>query len=274
MVNINSEVMNICTRDELVYLKFKALQSFDFINHAVSTRHGGVSDMEGLETLNLGSHTADSMDNVRENYRRFCQATGFDAERVVLGNQTHSLNIRYATEADVGKGVFCDRDYTDVDALVTDIRNLPLVIHTADCVPVSFIDTRLRVIGNAHCGWRGTFGMLSSLVIDEMSNRFGTRSEDLVCTIGPCICKDCYEVSEDLFMQFKDKFGDDDALEFNGSYYIDLALLNKHILMQRGVREDKIFVSDLCTCCNSKDLFSHRGQGPKRGILASVIKIV
>ncbi len=274
MVGINTEVMNICTKDDLVYLKFKALDKFDFVNHAVSTRHGGISDMEGLESLNLGTYTADSMDNVRENYRRFCKAAGFDEKRAVLGNQTHSTNIRYATEADCGKGIFKDRDYTDIDALITDVKNLPLVIHTADCVPVGFIDIKNHVIGNAHCGWRGTFGMLSALVIDAMAERFGTDPRDLICTVGPCICSDCYEVSKDLYDKFREKFGDDAALKFNGSYYIDLALLNKHILIKNGVCEDNIIVSDLCTCCNSRELYSHRGQGPKRGIFASVLTIV
>ncbi len=274
MININSEVMNICTKGDLVYLKFKALSGMDFVNHAVSTRRGGVSSIDGLETLNLGTYTADSMDNVRENYRLFCSAASFDAERVVLGNQTHSLNVRYATEADCGKGVFKDRDYTDVDALITDVKRLPLVIHTADCVPVAFIDKRLRVIGNAHCGWRGTYGELARLTIEAMADKFGTRAEDLICTIGPSICAKCYEVSKDLYEQFKEKFGDDDFLISNSSYYIDLALLNKHVLMKAGVDGDNIIMSDLCTCCNSDELFSHRGQGAKRGILASVLQIV
>ena len=57
------------------------------------------------------------------------------------------------------------------------------------------------------------------------------------------------------------------------SYYIDLAIINKHILIKCGVKEDNIIVSDVCTSCNTDILFSHRGQGPKRGIFASVLEI-
>lgn len=267
--------MDIVSKGDITVLKFKALSSMPHIRHAVSTRGGGVSSKSGLESLNLGTHTADSIDNVRENYRRFCDAAGFDVQRLVLGNQTHSLNVRYATDVDCGKGVFKERDYTDVDALVTDCKNLPLVIHTADCVPVCYADKKGRAVAGAHCGWRGTFGELAAITLDELKNRFGIMAHDVVCTIGPCICSGCYEVSEDLFCRFVQKFGKSDSLVIkDGHFYIDLAHINRQILIACGVSADNIIVSDLCTCCNTDHLFSHRGQGPERGILASVIELI
>ena len=266
--------MYLVQKGQIKLLKFKALDNLEYINHTVSTRCGGVSSKDGLESLNLGTYTADSIENVRENYRLFCSFAGYDEKRLVLGNQTHSLNVRYATSADSGKGIFLERDYTDVDALITDEKNLPLVIHTADCVPVSFIDTKLKVIGAAHCGWRGTIGELSRKTIEAMINKFGTNPEDIVSTVGPCICQMCYEVSEDLYNDFLNKFGKNEALiKKDLSYYIDLAMINKQILIKCGVKEDNIIVSDLCTCCNTDILYSHRGQGPKRGIFASVLEI-
>ena len=267
--------MDVIQKGELTILRFKALNKYSFINHAVSTRHGGVSGLKGLESLNLGTHTADDPENVKENYRRFCTASGFDVHRIVLGKQTHSTNVRYATESDMGKGVFCERDYTDVDALVTDVRRLPLVIHTADCVPVAFADVHGRAVGNAHCGWRGTYGKLAANTLAEMQNRFGVMPEDVICTVGPCICKSCYEVSEDLFLRFKECFPQSEATEScESGFYIDLGALNREILISCGVKAENIYVSDLCTCCNTDYLYSHRGQGPERGILASVIELV
>ena len=266
--------MHLIKAGQLKLLKFKYLDKFDFINHTISTRCGGVSSKDGLESLNLGTHTSDTPENVRENYRLFCEAAGYNVKRLVLGNQTHSLNVRYATETDCGKGIFSERDYTDVDALITDIKNLPLVIHTADCVPVSLIDTKLKTIGIAHCGWRGTFGELSKLTLDAMNNKFGTNPADVVCAVGPCICQMCYEVSEELYNEFENKFGKSDALILkNSSFYVDLALINKQILIDNGVKDDNIILSDICTCCNTNLLYSHRGQGPKRGIFASVLEL-
>lgn len=275
VIVIKSDVMNIIPSGELVLLRFKKTEKIGFVNHTVSTRLGGVSEVKGLESLNLGSQTADSRDNIIENYRRFCNAADYDINSLVLGKQTHSTNVRYVTYEDAGKGVLKERDYTDVDALITDLKGLTLVIHTADCVPVAFIDTKRNAVGNAHCGWRGTFGLLSQKTIESMHERFGTEPEDLVCTIGPCICQNCYEVSEDLFAQFLDKFSPGKALLIrDGRYFIDLARINRQILLNCGVREENIVISDICTCCNTDYMFSHRGQGPERGILASCLSII
>jgi len=275
VISISSKVMRSFSKNGVKVLKFTALDAFSHINHAVSTRDGGVSTQKELSSMNLGTHTSDSIDNVRENYKRFCDASGFDAQRIVLGNQTHSANIRYATEDDMGKGVFRDRDYTDVDALVTDIRNLPLVIHTADCVPVSFVDMKGRAIGNAHCGWKGTYHSLASLTAKELYDRFGVPAKDLFCTIGPCICADCYEVSKELYDDFVLKFGKRETLVCkNDRYYIDLPGLNKELLIEYGVKKDNIVLSDICTCENTDLLYSHRGQGPERGIFASFLELI
>ena len=267
--------MTLVFSDKVGILKFKALDSIGYVNHAVSTRFGGVSVKDGLDTMNMGTFTSDEFDNVRSNYKIFCKAAGFDEKRVVLGYQTHSLNVRYVTECDCGKGVFVDRDYKDVDALITDCRNVPLVIHTADCVPVSLIDTKNRVIGCAHCGWRGTFGRLAEITLKAMQEKFSTRPENVISLIGPCICQNCYEVSEDLFRDFEQKFGSNLYLKQSGnSYYIDLAGINKSVLNDAGVNENNIYVSDICTCCNTDLLYSHRGQGPKRGIFSTFLEIV
>jgi YfiH family protein len=272
--SIKSKTMNIIEKGRVKFLKFKALDDISIVNHTVSTRYGGVSTLDGLETMNLGTYTTDTIENIRENYAIFCDAAGYDVKRIVLGNQTHSLNVRYATESDCGKGVFSERDYQDVDALITDVKSLPLVIHTADCVPVSFVDTVKKAIGVAHCGWRGTFGELSKITLDAMKDKFGTNPKDVISTIGPCICRECYEVSKDLYDEFLVKFGKSEALiERYSSYYIDLSLINKKILIDCGVNENNIFVSDVCTCCNTDLLYSHRGQGPKRGIFATVIEL-
>ncbi len=264
--------MNIYTKEGVTYLKYKILDGIDFVNHAVSTRHGGVSEGEALGTLNLGYNTKDTKENVTENYKRFCSAADFDSRNLVFGFQTHSTNVRYVTEDDRGKGIYREKDYTDVDALITDKENVALVIHTADCVPITFTDTENKAIGNAHCGWRGTYGNLAEITLKEMAKRFGTNPKNVVCTIGPAICRECYEVSEELYNQFMIRFGFKDAIiKENGKYYLDLMLINKHILENAGVT--KIAVSDLCTMCNKEDLYSHRGLGPERGLISSVIEI-
>ena len=89
------------------------------VRHGFSTRIGGVSPAP-WDSLNLGVGRGDDMDRVRENYRRFCAALGVDEHRAVLSKQVHEDNVRHVTAEDCGKGLFRDRDYTSVDAMVTD----------------------------------------------------------------------------------------------------------------------------------------------------------
>ena len=262
------------TKNGVPYMTFKILDNIDFVSSAVSTRHGGVSSDKSFSSLNLGLSTEDSLENVVKNYHIFCSATNFDINRLVLAKQTHSSNVMVAENCHAGKGVLKERDYDNVDALITNEKNLPLVIHTADCVPVTFADIKNKAIGNAHCGWRGTYSELAKKTLLAMKKEFGTDAKDVVITIGPCICKDCYEVSENLYLDFKKKFGyEDSIIKENNKFYIDLGGINKKILIDAGVKAENISVCDLCTCCNKDDLFSHRGQAGRRGLQAVVISI-
>ena len=264
--------MRLAVKNGVAYLKYKIYDDIPYINHAVSTRHGGVSKGEALAGMNLGYNTKDTAENVTRNYQLFCDATGFDSQNLVFGFQTHSANVRYVTEDDRGKGIYREKDYSDVDALVTDRKNVALVIHTADCVPITYVDTKNKAIGNAHCGWRGTFDNLASETLEAMGRLFGTKAEDVICTIGPAICPKCYEVSKDLYLEFKNKFGFvEEIVRQNERYYLDLMNINRKILEFAGVKN--IAVSDLCTMCHCDNLYSHRGLGKERGLISSVIEI-
>ena len=266
--------MTLHNMDTVPYLTFDFLDSAKGFFLAVSTRHGGVSTHAECASLNLGTSTGDDWNNVVQNYRLLCQSAGLDISRLVLAKQTHSTNVRLVTEADAGKGVLKERDYTDTDGLITKEKNLPLVIHTADCVPVAFIDPVHKAIGNSHCGWRGTFGALAAKTLHAMEDSFGTRAEDVLIAIGPCICEECYEVSKELYDQFYEKFGYGDYITTkDGRYYLNLPMINRQILIDSGVKEENITVSDICTWCNKEDMFSHRGLGVKRGIIGTFLQI-
>jgi YfiH family protein len=271
---LKSDVMNIHQKEDVIYLSFKIFDDIDFINTAVSTRYGGVSKGETFSSMNLGTSTKDNWDDVVKNYNIFCDAAGFDVKRLVLAKQTHTANVLKVDESYAGCGVLRERFYTDIDALITNQKNLPLVIHTADCVPVVFADIKNKAIGNAHCGWRGTYGCLAKETLKAMHENYGTKPEDVIVTIGPCICVDCYEVSKELYEDFLKKFGYSDyILNKDEKYYLNLPMINRQILIDMGVPSNNIAVSDICTCCECKHLYSHRGLGPERGIFANIISI-
>ena len=237
--------------------------------HLFTTREGGVSTGP-YRSMNLGFRRGDDEANVTENFRRIATVCGIPTDRFVLSQQTHTVNVRQVTAEDAGKGIVRERDYTDVDALITDEKELALVIYVADCVPVLFADPVHHAVGAAHSGWRGTAGQIVWKTLAKMHAAYGTRPEDVYTVIGPCICGDCYEVGPEV----AEAFGFDANILRKGRddrYQLDLAEANRRILLDAGCSEEKMTVTDICTRCNKEFLFSHRGQGPVRGNLAGII---
>lgn len=270
---LKSSNMKIVEKNGVVFLRFKGAEKFDFINFAVSTRIGGVSEGEKLKSMNLGLSTGDRKENIVKNYEIFSEAAGFTVENFVVTKQTHSSDIRKVSECDRGKGVYKERDYDSADALICNLKHTPIAVHSADCVPVVLIDEENKAVGACHCGHRGTFLDLAVLTLERMEEEFNTKAENVTAFIGPAICRNCYEVSFDLYEKFIEKFGNiREISEESGKFYLDLCGINAHRLKDAGVRET--VVSDICTCCNKEYMYSHRGQGAGRGIFAAAVEII
>lgn len=146
-------------KDKVHYLEFEALKKQSWLTHAFSTRLGGVSS-GCFASMNLGFGRGEEDKIVAENYKRLGDAVGFDWKKVVLSHQTHTTNVRLVTEKDAGKGTVRERDYTDVDGLITNEPGLPLVTFYADCVPLYFADPKIRQLDYTFrmARYRGTHG--------------------------------------------------------------------------------------------------------------------
>ncbi len=262
------------TEGVLIY-EFPALARLSCVRHGMSTRLGGVSD--GIfESMNLSFTRGDTKENVAENYRRFCAAVGVPVERCVMTRQTHSVNVRCVTSEDAGCGVMRERTYDEVDALVTNEPELPLVILTADCVPLFFADPKRRVVAAAHSGWRGTANAIGAEVVRVMKESYGCDPEDILCGVGPSIGPCCFEVDLPVYEAFAEKpFFDPCCVvdDKNGKYHVDLWEINRRILLSAGIPAENITVGDLCTRCYPDLLWSHRATGGERGSLAGVIAL-
>ena len=141
-------------KNGVLYFTFSNLDQVpDIFVHAFSSRLGGVSTGD-LATMNFSVNRGDTKENVKENYRRFAAAAGFRAENLVCSDQTHTNYVRVVTESDRGKGFDREKDYHDVDGLVTNVPGLVLVTYYADCVPLFFADPVHQAVGLSHSGWR------------------------------------------------------------------------------------------------------------------------
>lgn len=274
-----NDIQHMCVKEKnkVVWLDYPLFEDFPDIVHAFSTRLGGVS--EGIySSMNLSFTRGDKDASVYENYKRFASAVGFDVADIVTSDQTHTTNVRVVTSDDRGNGITKPRPYTDVDGMITNEPGLVLATFYADCVPLYFVDPVHRAIGLSHSGWRGTAGRIGEATINKMHDEFGSEVSDLYTAIGPSICQDCYEVSEDVIEEFEKAFSKKywDKLFYkknNDKYQLNLWEANRIIMMEAGVNEQHIAMPGICTCCNSDFLFSHRASHGKRGNLGAFLGI-
>ena len=272
----NDERLPVLSDGQFPVLTFPALDACGCVKHGFTTREGGVST--GIfRSLNFSSNRGDEPAAVRENFRRVAAYFGVTEDAFVFTDQTHTANVRRVTRADAGKGLTRPQDYTDVDGLITNEPGLVLTAFVADCVPVAIVDPVRRAIGLVHSGWRGTAGRISRVAVSQMQEAYGTDPSDLVCAVGPSICRDCYEVSADVADVFAAEFaahtGEILTAKGGGKYQLDLHRTNRIILEEAGVRPENISVTGLCTCCNPDLLFSHRATGGKRGNLGAFLML-
>ena len=265
-------------RGGVPYLSFKALEDTGMVINGFSTRLGGASKGR-FATMNFSYSRKDDPADVLENFTRMADALGVERDRMVVSYQTHTTNVRRVTREDEGKGVIRERDYRNVDGLITDVPGITLVTFYADCVPLYLVDPVHHAIGLSHSGWRGTVRRMGQVTMDAMKEAFGTRPEDVTACIGPSICRACFEVGDEVAEAFADAFDPKyrDALyranAKPGKYQLDLWKANEIIFQEAGVPKEQIHTTNICTMCNSDYLFSHRRVGEERGNLAAFLSI-
>lgn len=266
----------ISEKNGVTYITFPIFEKYNVV-HGFSTRKGGVS--EGcFSSMNLSFSRGDDRDCVMKNHEIFAETIGYDVKSVVTTDQKHGNHIRIVTKADCGKGIFSERDYENIDGLVTNEQGVTLSTYYADCIPTFYYDPVKNVVGTSHSGWRGTVARIGKETVEAMVREYGSKPEDILAVVGPGICRDCYEVSEDVALQFIDEFGVDNKARFmdekpNAKYMLDLKEACKLTLLEAGILPEHLEVVKLCTCCNPDLLYSHRKMGDKRGNLAGFIAL-
>jgi hypothetical protein len=276
-------------RNELEVLKVEGWKQYDWLLHGFSTRDGGISQVYGGSTLNLGWTKEDDTTSVAENRRRFLGAVcGGRAGSVLVGvKQVHSNIARVVKKGD---GALEGRLQTEEgratlegDGLITDVPGLLLGVGTADCVPVLVVDVAKRVVAAFHAGWRGTVARIVARGIATMQEEYGSRALDLVAAIGPSIGPCCYTVGEEVWSEFEKQFKYSRELFIHptdsGEIRLNLWEANRRQLLDAGVAEASIATMGECTACaRSKSgamrYFSHRAEQGFAGRMLNVIGVV
>jgi len=273
LMNINSEH----TSTKVPYIKFKCFEGIDFINYGFSTRLGGTS--KGIfSSMNLSFARGDDKNCVSKNFELIADAIGTTPQNMVYAMQTHTTNVLKVGKNECGMGVVRDRDFSDIDGLITNEPGVCLVTSYADCVPLYFIDTKKKCIGLSHAGWRGTVGKIGIETVKMMTQAYDSNPQDIIAFIGPSICIDCYEVSQDVADEFSNAYSKEQMSHIlisksNKKFQLNLHQANKYNLLDAGLKLENIFLTDICTCCNPDLLYSHRASKGQRGGLCGFLEI-
>lgn len=272
------------------------LSQIPWLLHGFSTRKSGFSKIYGGHSLNLGFTKHDSRAAVERNRAAFQRQIGaVDGKHpwpLITLRQIHSDLIHCVSKP--------PQEQLAGDGLITDTPGLLLAIQTADCLPVMLVDTKSRAVGVFHAGWRGTVKRIVEKGVGELRGCFGTRPRDIKAAIGPGIHGCCYQVGEEVRVDFESQFAyasdlfrevkESDPVrekypllfltarapghsELPTNIFLDLVEANRRQLMDAGVPRKNIHASPLCTSCNTDLLFSHRAEKGVTGRMMAVAGI-
>jgi len=245
------------------------------IKHGVSARLGGASSPP-FASLNLGLHTGDKADAVIVNRQRFCQAVEVDYTKVVTAEQVHGDQIRIVGPNEAGRGMTSyEQALPCTDSLVTNTKDLPLLLLFADCVPVLIADPVRGVVGVSHAGWKGTMAKIAAKTVAAMQANFGTKPADCAVAIGPSIGACCYEVDQTVVKKLQAGFPEWQRFvtSHQDKWLLDLWEVNRQQLLDVGVRQEQISISGVCTACNTDVFFSYRQEGGQTGRIGAIITL-
>lgn len=200
-------------------------------------------------------------------YRLVAEHYGISAERDMVGTfQRHSSTVKVVTrEENAGQNVLWrESEPVAWDGIITNQRGFMLTSMESDCTPVFLLDPVKNVIGMVHSGWKGTAAQISVNAVRKMSETYGTNPADIMAAFGPCICRDCYEVGDDLIPHFAVSYS---AAELetmfrpksDGKYLLDVNYAIRVSLERAGLKSENIFDTDRCTY-HERVFYSHRRQ--------------
>ena len=254
-------------------MKYKIFKPYEDRMIAFSTTREGYfkNNTEGVSEgqygrLNLCHYVGDNPEHVRINRQLFCQYHYIEPNNLFVPRQTHTNNVKCVSETD---------DFEETDGLISDIKGSCIGINTADCLPVLIYDPTHHAAATLHAGWRGLVGRIATKGIAMMKEKYGSNPSELLCAVGPAISTEIYEVGDELKPQFADAGFPIEEIFIDrtdwAKSHLDLKAAIKYELLDNGIAEQNIEISDICTFRNSDMFFSARKLGINSGRIFSGI---
>ena len=231
-----------------------------------STRHGGYSKGSYGE-FNINHYCGDSEEAIKQNRALLCQLLQIDDDHLLMPHQVHQTEIVAVDEAFLGLSSAERKARLEgVDALMTDMSGICIGVSTADCIPVLLYDKPHHAACAIHAGWRGTVKRIVEKAVASMTAVYGSRPTDIMAQIGPGIHLESFEVGDEVYEAFvSEGFTMETISKKMEKWHIDLPECNRLQLLDSGVPQRQIAVSEVCTFQQSDTFFSARRLGINSG---------
>lgn len=250
-------------RGPVPVLLFPKLCALDGLVHAVTMRPG-----------NMACHVGPDQAGSAQRRQALCEQLGLDFSRLTLPQQIHEAKVVEVRPEHVGAGRESrESAIGGVDGLVCTLGGVPVMVLSADCVPVLLYAPRRRVLGLAHASWKGTLGGLTRRVAEWMVGRLGCRPPDIWAAIGPAAGPQRYQVGSEVRQRAGAELPGADRYfpSIADGVGFDLWSCNRDQLLAVDVPAEQIDLAGICTIGDER-FFSYRrdGTGTGRFALGSV----
>lgn len=245
------------------YISFKKLDEYNIIN------------LFTIKPYNFRSNQI-SKEDIKKQYNSIENDLNTTFKYIISPNQNHTNNVCIVNENNIFN------NFDNVDGLITNLKNVALVTKIADCQGIILLDQKHQVIGNIHSGWKGTLTRILTNAINLMIKEFNSNTKDIEIFISPSILSCCFEVDTDVKDLFLNNFNDIDinscikpgkVKENKQKYYIDTVKINELVALNLGIKKEHIYLSNICSKCNSNFIHSHReNNNSGRNILLVCLK--
>ncbi len=217
-------------------------------------------DGQRIKGLNVGFNSHESQEVILQNLHTLCEAANINVKKLALAKQVHGDHVEV---------IHSSGFYDNTDAFVTRESDVPLVIQVADCGTVLLGDSKNKVIGAAHAGWRGAVKGIAAKTVREMI-KLGAEADSIHVFVSACLSEHNFEVGEEVAEQFSEHLVN--RINFEKPH-VNLQGLIIEQLENEGVPGKNIEVDDRCTIDHSDLFYSYRREKDESGRMAAIIKL-
>lgn len=231
-------------KQQIDWIEYDLLKSYQKIQAKTFLRHGG-SSKPPFFSLNTSLDVGDNSDCVRAN-RSLIQNI-MQLEHTVFAKQVHGVEVHKVDS--VEQGIF------PADSIYTKKPGIGLAITHADCQAAIIYDPVVHLVALVHAGWKGLVEGVYQRCVEHLISMEGCDPKNFLVGIGPSLCSEHAE-----FINYKKEFPQDLWSFMQMPNHFNLRDMAKSGLIALGIHEENIEFSSLCTACNVKECFSHRGE--------------